>query len=331
MADRYLPVNYRRGVMAGSSTLEAALRTSIDAVLDSGQRFSDAPAERTMVLAKGGHELLLNEFADVVDGVAGIICEVIPGSMQPVLKRIAQAKQLTTLTTANIFEIAETAAGEDTDFVQGLCYFYVRNNHVLFTTVKGFRKADVGSFFEWLLGRFGAGSLALEATLDKAEVGSDLGRVSKFRIKGSSSKGAGVALNVDGEVRRRAGAKTVAWSKAEDVVRTVLPEDAFDKLISSLSNKNHLVADVQWSVAGPRGKKVREAIQEVVTELADMDDGIVGIEAKGGVIKEGSVILETKRLFSVALEKTILIDFDHATDVLVDQYAAWVKDKKISA
>lgn len=331
MADRYLPVNYRRASVAGGGTLEAALRLSIDAVLESGQRFSDAPAERTMVLEKGGHELLLNEFADVVDGVAGIICEVIPGSMQPVLKRVSQEKKLTNLTTANIFEIAETAAGDDTDFVQGLCYFYVRNNHVLFTTVKGFRKADVGTFFAWLLDRFKAGVLSLEATLDKAEVGNDLGRVSKFRIKGSSSKGAGVALGVDHEVKRRAGAKTVAWSKAEDVVRTVLPEDAFDKLLSSMGNKNHLVADVQWSVAGPRGKKVREAMQEIVTELADMDDGIIGIEAKGGVIKDGGVILEIKRLFNVALEKTILIDFDHATDVLVDQYSTWVKDKKLPA
>jgi hypothetical protein len=331
MADRYLPVNYRRASLSDGAPLEAALRVSIDAVLESGQRFSDAPAERTMVLEKGGHELLLNEFADVVDGVAGIICEVVPGSMQPVLKRIAQAKKLTTLTTANIFEIAETAAGDDTDFVQGLCYFYVRNNHLLFTTVKGFRKADAGGFFVWLLGKFKAGKVTFDAALDRAEIGNDLGRVSKFRIKGSSSKGAGVALGVDREVKRRAGAKTVAWSKAEEVVRTVLPESSFETLISSLGNKNHLVADVQWSVAGPRSKKVREAIQDVVTELADMDDGIVGIEAKGGSIKEGGVILEIKRLFDVAPEKTILIDFDHATDVLVDQYSAWVKDKKFPA
>ena len=62
-----------------------------------------------------------------------------------------------------------------------------------------------------------------------------------------------------------------------------------------------------------------------------MDDGIVGIEAKGGVIKEGGVILEIKRLFNVAPERTVLIDFDHATDVLVDQYSSWVKDKKLPA
>jgi hypothetical protein len=329
MTDRYLPVNYRHAAVSSGMPLEQALRGCIDAVVDSGKRFSEAPAERTMMLEKGGFELLLNEFADVVDGVAGIICELVPGSMQPVLRRISQEKKLTNLTTANIFEIAEADAGKDTDFVQGICYFYVRNNHVLFTTVKGFRKADVGSFFDWLLQRFKAGAVELDAALDRAEVGTDLGRVSKFRIKGSSGKGKGVALGVDREVKRRAGARTVAWSKAEDVVRTVLPEDAFDKLVSSLSDKNHLVADVQWSVAGPRGKKVREAVQQVVTELADMDDGIVGIEAKGGVIKEGGVILEIKRLFNVAPEQTILIDFDHATDVLVDQYSSWVKDKKI--
>lgn len=329
MTDRYLPINYRRATTSSEKSLEDALRQSIDAVLESGHRFSDAPAERTMVLERAGHELILNEFADVKDGVAGIICEVVPGSFQPVLKRVSTTKQITKLTTANIFEIAEAAAGENTDFVQGLCYFYVRNNHVLFTTVKGFRKADTAAFFMWLLEKFKAGTVAFEAALDRAEIGNDLGRVSKFRIKGSSSKGAGIALGVDREVKRRAGAKTVAWSRAEEVVRTILPESSFEKLISSLGNKNHLVADVQWSVAGPRGKKVRDAIQEVVTELADMDDGIVGIEAKGGSISEGNVILEVKRLFNVAPEKTIIINFDHAVEVLVDQYSSWIKDKKI--
>jgi hypothetical protein len=329
MTDKYLPINYRKANMPDGKELEDSLRDCIDAVGESGHRFSEAPAERTMFLEKGGHELLLNEFADVTDGVAGIICEVLPGSLQPVLKRVAKEKKLTDLTTANIFQIAETSAGDDTDFVQGLCYFYVHGNHVLFTTVKGFRKVDVGIFFTWLLTRFKLPSVSLEAALDRAEIGNDLGRISKFRIKGSSGKGTGVALAVDREVKRRAGARTVAWSKAEDVVRTILPEDSFDKLISSLGKNNHLVADVQWSVSGPRGKKVREAMQEIVTELADMDDGIVGIAAKGGEIKEGSVILEIKRLFNVALDQTILIDFDHATDVLVDQYASWIKDKKI--
>lgn len=329
MADRYLPINYRKANMPNGTDLEVALRGCINAVVESGQRLSEAPAERTMIFEKGGHELLLNEFADVVDGVAGIICEVLPGSLQPVIKRISQAKKLTSLTTANIFEIAEAKAGEDTDFVQGLCYFYVHGNHVLFTTVKGFRKSDVNVFLAWLLAKFKTPGLTLDATLDRAEIGSDLGRVSNFRIKGSSGKGSGVALAIGHEVKRRAGAGTVAWSKAEDVVRTVLPEASFEKLISSLGKNNHLVADVQWSVSGPRGKKVKAAMQEVVTELADMDDGIVGIAAKDGEIKDGGVILEIKRLFNVALEQTILIDFDHATDILVDQYASWVKDKKI--
>jgi hypothetical protein len=331
MSERYLSVNYRRAIIAGDKNFEDALRICIDAELQPGKKFSEAPAERSLISDKGGHELLLNEFADVVDGVAGVICELIPGSMQPIIKRISQEKKLTTLTTANIFEIAEAAAGENTDFVQGICYFYVRGNHLLFTTVKGFRKTDVAMFFDWLLQKFKAGSVSLDAILDKAEIGTNLGRISKFRIKGSSGKGKGVALAIGQEVKKRAGAGTVAWSKAEDVVRTVLPESAFQKLIESMSDKNHLVADVQWSVAGPRGKKVQEAMQEVVNELADMDDGIIGVAAKDGIMKEGGVILEFKRLFEIAPEKTLIIDFDHATDVLVEQFLSWTKDKKLGS
>lgn len=333
MALRYLTVNYRHSAPTENGTLEAILRSCIEAELVNGMRFSQAPSDRIMIREASGQELLLNEFADVTDGVAGIICEVIPGLLQPVLNREMKEKQLTQKTVSNIFQIADQAAGIKRDFVQGLCYFYVRHNHLLFITLKGFRKADTNPFFSWLLNKLNKGDVQLNATIDRAQVGDNIGRVSKFRIRGrtgdAAPKGAGVALGIEKEVRRRVGAQTVAWSKAEEVVKAVLPQQAFDNLMNSLGEKNSLVADVQWSVAGPRGQKVKEAIQEVVTELANMDDGIVGVVGKNGEIKDGSVILEEKRLFEVALENTILIDFDQATDTLVSTFSRWIEDQKI--
>lgn len=330
MATKYLTVNYRTALPSRPQTLEHLFRECIEAELAPGVRFSAAPADRVMIHAQGGRELLLNEFADVTDGVAGIICEVVPGFLQPVLKRTAQEKQLTINTVSTVFQIADQAAGEEEDFVQGLCYFYVRHNHVLFITLKGFRKVDVEPYFNWILQKLGRGSVSLSAAVDRAQVGDDIGRVSKFRIRGRSGAGAGVALGVDREVRKRLGAQTVAWSKAEEVVHAILPQRAFDKLIDSLGEKNRLVADVQWSVAGPRDKQVKEAIQEVVTELANMDDGIVGIAGQQGEIKDGSVILETNRPFEVALDTTILIDFDHAIDRLASTFGRWVEDQKLT-
>jgi len=326
---RYLTVNYRRAGLQGDQSLENRLRECIDAELAPGVRFSQAPADRVMVHQQDGRELLLNEFADVTEGVAGIVCEVVPGFLQPVLKRQAEQKQLTRNTVSTIFKIAEQAAAEQEDFIQGLCYFYVRGNHLLFVTVKGFRKAETQPFFSWLLGKFDKGAVTLAATLDRAEMGTDIGRVSKFRLRGSSGAGQGVALGVDREVRRRVGAQTVAWSKAEEVVQAILPQRSFERLIASLGEKNRLVADVQWSVAGPRNEEVKDALQDIVTELANMDDGIIGIAGKSGEIKEGGVILEEKRPFEVALENTIIIDFDHATDVLVTTFTRWIQDQKL--
>ena len=329
MPSRYLTVNYRHAGLEGDISFEARLRSCIDAEHAPGLRFSQAPAARIMVQQHGGRELLLNEFADVVDGVAGIVCEVLPGFLQPVLKRQAQEKQLTQNTVSTVFEIAEQAAAEQEDFIQGLCYFYVRNNHILFTTLKGFRKADVEPFFNWLLEKFDKGNVTLTATLDKAAAAGGIGRVSKFRLRGSSGGGRGVALGVDREVRKRLGATSVAWSKAEEVVQAILPQGAFERLVSSLGEKNRLVADVQWSVAGPRNQEVKDALAEVVTELANLDDGVVGIAGKSGEIKEGGVILAENRPFDVAMDNTIIIDFDHATDVLVTTFARWIEDRKI--
>lgn len=330
MAVRYLTVNYRKAAPSSSKTLEELLRRCIEAEISPGVRFSEAPAERVMVHQQAGREFLLNEFADVIDGVAGIICEVSPGLLQPILKRTEKTKQLTTKTISTLFEIADQSAGKDEDFVQGLCYFYVRHNHVLFVTLKGFRKSDLQSFIDWLLKKLINESTFLVAEVDRSLVGNNIGRVSKFRIRGRSGGGDGVALGVDREVRKRLGAQTVAWSKAEEVVQAILPQRAFERLIGSLGEKNRLVADVQWSVAGPRDKEVKAAIQDVVTELANLDDGIVGISGQQGEIKDGSVILEMNRPFEVALDTTILIDFDHATDRLVSTLTRWVEDQKIA-
>lgn len=329
MPTRYLTVNYRKATPTASQSLETLLRECLEHEVQPGVRFSQAPAERIMVHAQGDRELLLNEFADVIDGVAGIICEVTPGQLQPVLKRTAHEKQLTTKTVSTLFELADQAAGINQDFVQGLCYFYVRHDHLLFVTVKGFRKVDVQPFLSWILSKTNKGRVNLNATVDRSQVGDDIGRVSKFRIRGRSGEGKGVALAVGTELKKRVGAQTVAWSKAEEVVQAILPQRAFDKLINSLGDKNRLVADVQWSIAGPRTKEVKEAIQEVVTELADMEDGIVGISGQHGEIKNGAVILEMNRPFEVAINDTILIDFDYATDRLVSTLHRWVEDQKL--
>jgi hypothetical protein len=103
MALRYLTVNYRLAAPELEETLETLLRQCIDAEHTPGVRFSAAPAERIMVQERGGRELLLNEFADVIDGVAGIVCEVVPGLLQPVLKRQAEEKQLTVNTVSTVF------------------------------------------------------------------------------------------------------------------------------------------------------------------------------------------------------------------------------------
>lgn len=329
MAIRQLLVNYRLAIPTEPHTLEELLRGALEAEVNPGQRLSETPAERAMVRINGGRELLLNEFADVTDGIAGIICEVHPGMLQPILRRNEHQKQLTVQTLATVFEIADQAAGEREDFVQGICYFYVRHNHVLFTTVKGFRKSELDPFLNWLLDKVGRGAVNLNAAIDRAEIGDDIGRISKFRIRGRSGAGDGVPVRVDREVQRRLGARTVAWSKAEEVVQAILPQQTFDRLIDSLGDNNRLVADVQWSVAGPRTRAVNEAIQSVVTELADMDDGVVSITGKDGAISGGSAILEAMRPFDVAFENTIIIDFDHATDRLVTTLRRWVEDEKL--
>lgn len=330
---RYFDVNYRRAKYAAptSSTLQTAVKNALGATDGTGASLWLRPDDRIMALAGPDDEkLLFNTPADVDQGVAGELCLFRKGAVQPALEFTSKTVKTSDLTTATIYKILEEQAPQNKEFITGVCYWLVIDNHVLSVTLRGFPKDFLQSFFEWLI-KASATVLRLSAELDPAEIGKDLGRISKFVVRGSNGapKYSIIPASADGQEKVRKGRGAVPWDKAEDAIALTIGESGLDRLKGSMGKRNRLFAETEWGVMGPRSKKLKETLTELVTEISDSHDGDVSVMGKDGEIKGGNAYLKAKMPFDVEGEGHYLLDFADVVVQLSEVYDRFSKDDKL--
>lgn len=329
---RYFDVHYRQAKHSGTSfaSLQQAVIAALGAQNSAGESLWLRPDDRIMQIAGTNDEkLLFNTPADAAVGVAGELCLFRKGAVQPALEFTEKTVSTSSLSTAKIYKILEEKAPDNREFITGVCYWLVLDDHVLFVTLRGFPKDFLRAFFEWLLAGVGM-KPALDAALDPAEVG-DIGRVSKFVVRGASGQPrfSATPAATDGEMKVRKGRGAVPWDKTEDAIALTIGEPGLDQLKGSLGKRNRLFAETEWGVLGPRTKKLKETLTQLATELADSHDGDVSIQGKDGEIKNGNAFLKAKMPFEVEGEGHYLLDFGDVVNQLSEVYERFAKDNKL--
>lgn len=329
---RYFEVNYRHAKHQGATgqTLQSAITAALAAQDVNGTSLWLRPDDRIMAVAGPDDEkLLFNTPADASKGIAGELCLFRKGALQPALDFTAKTVNTSTLSAATIYQLLEEKAPENREFITGICYWLVIENHVLFVTLKGFPKDFLTTFFDWLLKDLGV-SAKLDAALDPSEVGS-IGRVSKFVVKGSSGspKFTATPVTTDGQAKIKKGRRAVPWDKAEEAIALTIGEDGLDRLKGSMGKRNALFAETEWGVLGPRTKKLKETLTELATELADSQEGDVSVMGKDGQIREGSVFLKSKMPFEVEGSGHYFLDFSDVVSQLAEVYGRFSTDDKL--
>ncbi|MEI6640385.1 MAG: hypothetical protein WCL10_00010 [Novosphingobium sp.] len=171
----------------------------------------------------------------------------------------------------------------------------------------------------------------LTAELDPAEVAGNLGRISKFVVRGSNGKPkfAVTPADSEGQLRVRKGRLAVPWDKAEDAIALTIGESALTRLKDSLTDKNRLFAETEWGVIGPRSKKLKETLSALASEAANSTDGEVSVMGKDGEIKDGSAILKLRMPFNVERDGHYLLDFAEAVGQLNEAFRRFSSDGKL--
>lgn len=334
---KYFDVHYRRasGTPAASTNLEQTVKSALEKTDNQGRTLWLRAEDRIMVFPNhpNGERILFNTPADVSAGVAGELCLYRQGAVQPVLAFEPSTVNTSKLSVAQIFKILEEVAPNKREFITGVCYWLVVENHVLFVPLRGFPKDYVREFFLWLLTPSAAPNLQLTAELDPAQVAGNLGRIGKFAVRGSNGEAKYLASSAKKEeqVKVRKGRRAVPWDKAEKAIALTIGEDGLSKLKDNLSPKNALFAETEWGVLGPRSKKLKETLSTLASEIADSTDGDVSIVGRDGEVKAGSAILKLSLPFDVEGEGHYLLDFADAIGQLNEAYRRFSIDGKLKA
>jgi hypothetical protein len=347
MASAYHLVHYRlfKPQNNGIGTLESLCRTALDSQHKSvtlwqrvGDRIFDLPDA-------ANRKVVLNKVADLASAVSGEMCLVQSDGFQAILELKAANVQTSNITTAEIFNLQERSAPQNSEFIRGMVYWLVIGNHLFFVKTQSMTAENLRQYLNWLLkvrssALIPSADMHLQAEFDRSQFGGDIGEVKSLRISGSAipmsvqtaakvREGSTKITQKVRETARRIVDKSVVFEQAMPLVKALVGEKRAKSLVDSLGPNEYLSVDAQVKVRGRRTDESREEMQKLANELADLTDGKVQVEGKDGKLSDDDAILRTRMPFNLPHEGSNFLDFDNVSDQLQEVYARFVKDGKI--
>jgi hypothetical protein len=303
-----------------------------------GDRFCSLPET-------ANRKVLLNKVADLSSAVFGEMCLVQSDGLQALLQLTETSVQLSDITTAQIFDLQERSAPQNSQFIRGMIYWLAIGNHLFFVKTQSMTAEHMRQYLEWLLGDVTttlpkSTKVELQAEFDKSQVGGDIGDVQKLRVSGNavslafqnavkapdSSK---IVTSTVRKTARQIADRLVEFEQAVPVVSALLGPARAKSLVDSLGPNEYLAVDASVKVRGRRTEESKEQMQALANELADLTDGKVQVEGKDGKLSDEDAILRTRMPFNLTHEGSSFLEFDNVADQLQEVYSRFVKDGKI--
>lgn len=339
-------VNYRKYISTDPQTsLEALCRKALATVDQDGatlwqrveDRFFDVPES-------GSKKILLNKVADLEQAVFGEMCLVQSDGLQALLELTAANVKLSNLTTAEIFNLQESSAPKNSQFIRGMIYWLCIKDHVFFVKTQSMGAENLRQYIDWLLKTASStltatDSVKLQAEFDRSQVGGDIGDIKSLRVTGNAAPMAlRIASSDDApetitktvqNTARRIADRLVEMQQALPVVEALFGKARTESLVESLGPNEYLAVDASVKVRGRRTVESRQKMQALASELADMTEGKVQVEGKDGRVSDDDAILRTKMPFDLPHEGSNFLDFDNVADQLLVVYNRFKTDRKI--
>lgn len=338
-------VHYRKVEVenAGSalSTFEQTCRSILGENNGGGISLWNRVADR--IYSSSDHpnlEIILNRVADLTSSVFGEMCLVDTNGLQALLQQKSSKVELSNVTVAEIFDLEEASAPDGSKFIRGMVYWLAIGNHFFFVRTSSMTPRLIHAFFEWFsVGpspRYPADSkLVFQAEFNKSQISGDIGDIKKLRVSGVAATHFDASIVKDQETEvsttKKVADRMVAFSQALPIVEALLGADRTQSLVNSLGPKEYLAVDASVRVKGSRTNSSKQKLKELTNELADLTDGKVLVEGKGGKLSDNDAILRMSMPFELASDGASLLDFNNVADQLQEVYNRFVKDGLINA
>lgn len=347
MATAYHMVHYRRfdasDVGVPGATLESLCRTALGQTDGSGVALWGRATDRLYDPGDPSErQIVLNKVADLSSAVFGEMCLVQKHDYQALLEMQASQVQLSNITVAEIYNLAERSAPNGTKFIRGICYWMAIKDHLFFIKTQSMTANFLQGYIDWLL-KTRTSTLAfdvavrLQAEFDKTQMAGDIGDITSLRVRGKSAPQMAVMLPEEGP-RKKAVTTSRTLSelsymseKARSVVEALFGKAKTDALVDSLGPDEYLAVDAAVKVRGKRTVQSREKLKDLASELAELTEEKVQIEGKDGKLSDEDAILRTRMPFNQPHPGSSILEFDNVADQIQEVYSRFVHDGKIEA
>ena len=347
MASAYHIVHYKQFNPQGKASIafEALCRTALDnqnGGVPLWQRVSDRVFDLPPPEAR---KIVLNRVADLASAVFGELCLIQADGFQALIELTANQVQTSNLTKAQIFNLAERSAPQNSQFIRGMVYWLAIKNHVFFVKTQSMTAEHLRQYFEWLLKVRSsvfpqAATFTLQGEFDPSQLGGDIGEIRSVKFSGSAlplsvrkaADASETSPNYSKSVRETA--KRILDTSAEFAEALPLVELLFGKpktksLVDSLGPTEYLSVDASVKIRGRRTEESRENMRLLAGELADLTDAKVQVEGKDGKLSDEDAILRTRMPFNLPHEGSNFLEFENVADQLQEVYTRFVADGKI--
>lgn len=286
-------------------------------------------------------QIVLNRVADLTDAVFGEMCLVDSKGIQALLEQKASKVELSNITTAEIYALQEREAPKGSQFVRGMAYWLAIGSHLFFVKTQSMSPRLMHKYFAWLLKNKAEGvqpntDFILQAEFDKTKISGDIGDIRNLRVRGGTAPQfvANTEPVEGGEktvsTTRKVADRFVQFSQALPIVEALLGKDRAQSLVESLGKDEYIAVDASVKVRGRRTEESKKKIKELTNEMADLTDGSILVEGKGGKISDGDAILRMTMPFDLLQEGSNLLEFNNVADQMREVYSRFVRDKLIT-
>lgn len=345
LATAYHMVHYRKveveNAGEATSTFEEACRSILGEGDGAGISLWNRVGDR--IYSSSDHpnlEIILNRVADLTSSVFGEMCLVDTNGLQALLQQKSANVELSNVTVAEIFDLAETAAPNGSKFIRGMVYWLAISDHFFFVRTSSMTPRLIHSFFEWFsvgaTSGYPSGSkLVFQAEFNKSQISGDIGDIKKLRVSGAAVPQFDASIvkdeNAEISTTKKVADRMVAFSQALPIVEALLGATRTQSLVESLGPKEYLAVDASVRVKGSRTNSSKQKLKELTNELADLTDGKVLVEGKGGKLSDNDAILRMSMPFELVADGASLLDFNNVADQLQEVYNRFVKDGLINS
>lgn len=349
MASAYHIVHYKlfNPKPKGTATLEALCRTALNTKGSGGATLWQRVGDRVFDLPEiASRKVVLNKVADLASAVFGEMCLIQSDGLQALLELKPANVQTSNITNAQVFNLQERSAPQNSQFIRGMTYWLTVGNHLLFVKTQSMTAEYMRQYLEWLTKIQSAAfpkssEFLLQAEFDKSQVGGDIGDIRSLRVSGNSfpmsiqaAAKAPDSQKLSPRIReyaRHVMDRYAEFEQAKGIVEALFGPKKAKSLVDSLGPNEYLSVDAAVKVKGRRTEESKERMQELANGLADLTDGKVQVEGKDGKLSDEDAILRTRMPFNLPHEGSNFLDFDNVADQLQEVYARFVKDGKIAA